>query len=409
LNPGAKTSNYPADCTVDDCLITETGLDEKQTAGVDIDIAARITVRHCSIYGVPRAGINIGTGYFGGHLVDGCDVFDTVQETEDHGSFNSWGRSRYWWTQGGTPGQLRALVALDAVEPITLKNSRWRCDKGWDIDLDDGSSNFVITHNLLLHGGLKLREGFLRKATGNIIVGNSLHPHCWYPNSGDVFRNNIVFGPYRPAGGMPVTRWGDSIGGNIFTSSEGDRQRFSSVGCDTDSVVADPQFMNPALGDFRVRPGSPALAAGFENFRMDQFGVQDPRLRALARTPVIPLVPIHPDASPVDREATRNKIQWYDAEVRDIEGEEFSAYGVTRESGGIMVVDLSATSPAAASGLLRGDLIRSVNGQSVASVGALASLLDGLPDATPLRVDVIHSNQSEGSLILTIGVQSPKI
>jgi hypothetical protein len=203
-----------------------------------------------------------------------------------------------------------------------------------DIDLDDGSSNFVITHNLLLHGGLKLREGFFRKATNNVIVGNSLHPHCWYFNSGDVFRNNIVFGSYRPAGGMPVTHWGKSIGGNIFTSSEADRQRFSSVGCDSDSIVADPLFVDPAAGDFRVRPQSPALTAGFENFRMDQFGVQEPWLRALARTPVIPVVLIHPDTSPADPAATRSRIQWYDAEVRDIEGEEFSAYGVTRDSGG---------------------------------------------------------------------------
>ena len=300
LAPGAKTDNYPADCLVDDCLIENLGLEEKQVAGVDIDIAARITVRHCSIYDVPRAGINIGTGYFGGHLVDGCDVFDTVQETQDHGAFNSWGRSRYWWTEGGTPDQLRSLVKLDAVEPTTLRNSRWRCDHGWDIDLDDGSSNFIITDNLLLHGGLKLRDGFYREASNNVIVNDSLHPHVWYPNSEDVFEHNIVFGAYQPAGGMPMTRWGRAIGRNLFTSSEADRQRFASVGCDLNSVVADPLFVNAAAGDFRVRPGSPALAVGFRNFPMDQFGVQRPELRALARTPAIPAVRIHPDLRPVD-------------------------------------------------------------------------------------------------------------
>lgn len=409
LTPGAKTSNYPADCIVDDCLITGTGLDEKQTAGVDIDIAARITVRHCSIYDVPRAGINIGTGYFGGHLVDGCDVFDTVQETDDHGSFNSWGRSRYWWTSGGTPEQLRALATLDAVAPSTLRNSRWRCDKGWDIDLDDGSSNFVITHNLLLHGGLKLREGFLRTATNNVIVGNSLHPHCWYPNSGDIFRHNLVFGAYRPAGGMPVTHWGDSIGRNLFTSSQADRLRFASVGCDADSIVADPQFVNAAAGDFRVRPGSPALAVGFENFPMNQFGVQRAWLRALARTPAIPSVQIHPDQSMPGPAAAQREIRWYDAEVRDLAGEEFSAYGVTRGSGGIVVVAVSPVPPAAASGLRRGDLIRSVNGQPVGSVAALAAFLSGLPDDAALRVAVIHVDQSPDTLMVRGGVQSPTL
>jgi len=42
---------------VDDCLIHETGRVEKQTAPVEIDLAQSITIRHCSIYDVPRAGI----------------------------------------------------------------------------------------------------------------------------------------------------------------------------------------------------------------------------------------------------------------------------------------------------------------------------------------------------------------
>ena len=94
--PGPKSDNYPADCRVEGCLITNNGRVEKQTAGVAIDMAARITVSHCSIYGSPRAGINIGDGCWGGHVIEYCDVFDTVLETGDHGSFNSWGRDRYW-------------------------------------------------------------------------------------------------------------------------------------------------------------------------------------------------------------------------------------------------------------------------------------------------------------------------
>lgn len=73
-----------------------TGSDEKQTSPVHISMSHKITVRHCSIYDVPRAGINISEGTFGGHLIEHCDVFNTVLETGDHGSFNSWGRDRYW-------------------------------------------------------------------------------------------------------------------------------------------------------------------------------------------------------------------------------------------------------------------------------------------------------------------------
>ena len=94
--PGPKTDDYPADCLVDDCLIYRTGRFEKQTAPVQISMSMSITVRHCSIYDVPRAGINICDGCWGGHTIEFCDVFDTVKETGDHGSFNSWGRDRYW-------------------------------------------------------------------------------------------------------------------------------------------------------------------------------------------------------------------------------------------------------------------------------------------------------------------------
>src|SRR5229473_3833105 len=86
LTPGPRTADYPAECLVADTLIYQTGQVEKQTAPVEIDIARAITVRHCSIYDVPRAGINIGDGCWGGHHIDHCDVFDTVKETGDHGS-----------------------------------------------------------------------------------------------------------------------------------------------------------------------------------------------------------------------------------------------------------------------------------------------------------------------------------
>ncbi len=66
------------------------------------------------------------------------------------------------------------------VKPNIIRNSRWRCDHGWDVDLDDGSSNYEIYNNLFLNGGLKLREGFHRRVWNNITVNNALHPHVWY-------------------------------------------------------------------------------------------------------------------------------------------------------------------------------------------------------------------------------------
>ncbi len=250
------------------------------------------------------------------------DIFNTVLETGDHGSFNSWGRDRFWDPQIAEVNRQVAnnpvLPRLDVVKPIILRNNRWRCDHGWDVDLDDGSSNYEIYKNLMLNGGLKLREGYGRIVTNNIFVNNTLHPHCWFDNSGDVFRNNIVMTAYRPAGGMPNGKWGKEVDYNLFACSEKDRLRFVSHGCDQHSIVADPGFLNPANGDFRVRPDSPALRLGFQNFPIDEYGVVSPRLRAIAKQPKIPIVDIRLDFEvPSGKEMV---YQWRQALIRNLEG-----------------------------------------------------------------------------------------
>ncbi|MCX6953730.1 MAG: PDZ domain-containing protein [Verrucomicrobia bacterium] len=397
--PGPRTNNFPADCLVEDCLIYLTGRVEKQTAGVNIDLAQDITVRHCSIYDVPRAGINIGDGCWGGHVVEFCDVFDTVKETGDHGSFNSWGRDRYWrpkiaevndWVR-----QVPDLPRLDAVKPVTLRNNRWRCDHGWDIDLDDGSSFYVITNNLCLHGGIKNREGYGRLVENNIMIGSGYHPHAWFAASGDVFRRNIVSLEYRPARMTPPP-WGQEMDRNLWhqpgaTTAPTTRLQQQS-GRDEHSLVADALFVDPSTGDYRVKPGSPALALGFVNFPMDQFGVRPPKLKALARTPVLPN-PQSAAPAAIARDTTVRR--WRDASVRNIaDAGEMSAYGLPGVTG-VLVLDLPAGSPLASAGLQKGDVILAVNDTKIAEVSQLPAPASG----NSLRVGVSR-NQKE--LTLTV-------
>jgi hypothetical protein len=285
--PGPQTDDYPADCLVEDCLIERTGRVEKQSAPIEIAMAQGITVRHCSIYDVPRAGINIGDGCWGGHLIEFCDVFDTVKETGDHGSFNSWGRDRYWGLKDVdlnalAKNGLRDLPRLDTVKPIILRNNRWRCDHGWDIDLDDGSSNYRIENNLCLNGGIKLREGFDRVVENNIVVANSFHPHVWHQGSDDIFRRNIVFTDYQP---IKVPKpWGQECDFNLWhqpgkLAPSPALALQAQSGRDEHSLEADAKFLDPSHGDYRVADDSPALKLGFKNFPMDQFGVQSQKLK----------------------------------------------------------------------------------------------------------------------------------
>jgi len=374
--PGPKTGNYPADCLVDDCLIHLTGRVEKQTAGVEIDLAQGITVRHCSIYDVPRAGINIGDGCWGGHVIEFCDVFDTVKETGDHGSFNSWGRDRYWRPNIGEVNawvrQVPDLPKLDAVKPIVLANNRWRCDHGWDIDLDDGSSFYIITNNLCLHGGIKNREGFGRVVENNILVDGGYDPHVWYDESGDIFRRNIMWTDYRPAN-MHRPPWGGDMDFNLLqnygaATNAPATQLQQQSGRDEHSIVADAQFIDPAHGDYRVKNGSPALALGFANFPMDQFGVKKAKLKAIARVPQLPQPKMPAPASAVRKAAP---VTWLGASVRNIADEgEMSAFGLPGVTG-VLVLDIPAESALAKAGLRKNDVILSVNGGKTVDTAAL--------------------------------------
>lgn len=396
--PGPKTENYPADCVVDDCLIRRIGRVEKQTAGVQISMARRITVSHCSIYECPRAGINIGDGCWGGHVIEFCDVFDTVLETGDHGSFNSWGRDRFWGLMNAPAQQLADLAKLDAVEPTIIRNSRWRCDHGWDIDLDDGSSNYHIYNNLLLHGGLKFREGYHRIGENNIIADNSFHPHVWYSNSEDVFRRNIVFTNYRPIRvGKP---WGRLVDYNLLhkpdaAETEPATSLQAQSGRDEHSIVADAMLVDSAHGDYRIRSESPARSLGFINFSMDQFGVRSPRLRAMARAPVTAATHVATDKStPV--------VTWLGATATSLTTiEQASAAGVALQTGGAMLVEVPAGSPAAKADLRTGDLITGLADHRINNVDDLLLAMKGMKNGSIVPIQIVR-DQSKQTLKISI-------
>ena len=51
--------------------------------------------------------------------------------------FNSWGRDRFWRSDHLTATQEAVdadpnLPFLDAVKTTVIRDSRWRCDHGWD-------------------------------------------------------------------------------------------------------------------------------------------------------------------------------------------------------------------------------------------------------------------------------------
>jgi hypothetical protein len=401
LQKGPRSVNYPGPCLVEDCLITRVGRVEKQSAPIQISMALDITVRHCSIYEVPRAGINISEGTFGGHLIEHCDVFETVLETGDHGSFNSWGRDRYWLLEDADMDAINkeeeeaaddGLPLLDMVRPIVIRNSRWRCDYGWDIDLDDGSSWYEIYNNLCLAGGIKLREGFYRLCENNVMVGNTLHPHVWFKGSRDTIRRNIVWTEYMP---IHVPKpWGRECNWNLL-HVPGAWEPMPAVRLqeqsarDSASITGDAMFVDPSSGDFRVREGSPALGLGFVNFTMDQFGVRKPSLKLLARTPRLPQTGDKPGESG----RLPQHAKWGNCKVKNVVGMgEVSAAGLPSESG-VWIETIPFGSWQNEHGFQIHDVIADINGRTVDTVDDLLSLYEAALPGNVFEVTVFRGQK----------------
>jgi hypothetical protein len=406
---GSANDNYPSDCMVEDCLITRVGRYEKQTAGVQISMSENILVRHVSIYDVPRAGINIGEGAFGGHIIEYCDVFNTVLETGDHGSFNSWGRDRFWSPDIRKTAQEVSKnprwVDLDMADPNIIRNSRWKCEYGWDVDLDDGSSNYLIYNNLMLSRGLKLREGYNRIVTNNIMINNGLHPHVWYPNSGDVFKHNIVFKAHQPAvmnrGIAADGHWGKELDYNFYVATESEMRKFSINGCDRNSINGDPLFVNPQKGDFRVQENSSALKMGFVNFPMDKFGVQHPTLKAIAKSPEMPVVKIDIKTD-IDSEIQK-KYSWFGASLHTPVGDELSAYGVNFSDGGVALIHLPENSDAAKLGFMSGDLIQEINKVKIKNISDFIQVVNTSKSQSNYEIHFIRNQVKSTKTIHKMG------
>ena len=317
--------NFCFECRAENNLIHDCGIFGKQIAGVYISRAKRISVAHNKIYNMPRAGICIGDGTWGGHIIEYNHIHETCRETGDHGPFNAWGRDKYWClAQSHSPYINRRShdikgVLEDAMEPVIVRHNFFKEDAGWGLDLDDGASNYEIYNNLCVGVSLKLRKGAYRTIYNNIWVNGANSPcfHVGNDNNHDRYFRNITvmsikamkpendlnfamgasYGELYTLIAPPASSpWLEEIDFNCFyndigefiarvqTRAESDfeddwkdvglkmeKKRYTfaewrALGFDQHSVFADPMFMDAEGGDYRLKPESPAIKLGFVSF-----------------------------------------------------------------------------------------------------------------------------------------------
>ncbi len=300
---GPVSEDYPRDIRISNNEISNIGIYEKQSSGVNLSIASRISILHNTIYTSARSNINVNDGSFGGHEIAYNDVFDSQRETLDHGPFNSWGRDRFWSVPRynasgedgdrireylGEDGKLYDITKLDAYQTTNIHDNRFHHQKGaphsWGIDLDDGSSNYRIYNNLCLGIGIKLREGFDREVFNNIIVDGKLEIHVPYAKARDAIYSNVIVAK-SPWGFAGIDKerlnaaeynlhhnwyfnFDDTI---VFPKEHALHEEKGSF--DSSSIQGiDPCFQDPHKNDYTIRNEETREAMGFVNFPMNQFG-----------------------------------------------------------------------------------------------------------------------------------------
>jgi len=316
---------FPDECVVHNNHMHHLGEYNTQVAGIFLACCQKTLVSHNDIHDVPRAAVLVHDPTWGGHIIEYNKLYDTCQDSVDHGPFNSWGRTRHWcYNQShgpDFPSHPAGNVKDDALYTTVIRYNYLedRDRRNFGVDMDDGTCNYHIHHNLLVGCPIKFREGTDCLAENNIVIDSGIATRIDTPyehNTNKFIRNIVVLRKDMGLGesycvspedarrhfyhAMQCPLEGpllEKIDNNVFWSdlgefkacvtpgSNGKRpgkgleteilslEEWQQRGYDVHSIFADPMFVDPDNGDYRVGPESPALELGFENFDMDKFGL----------------------------------------------------------------------------------------------------------------------------------------
>jgi hypothetical protein len=212
------------------------------------------------------------------------------------------------YTLGPSPG---TTVSNNVIHDVYSYDHYGR--GGWGLYNDEGSSEIVLENNLVYRtktGGYHQHYGRENVVRNNIFaysMDGQLQRSRVEKHLSFTFENNLV---YWNEGGLFHGRWGDAnvlLRKNLYWDASGQPVRFEeqslaewqAAGKDAGSIVADPRFVDPAHGDFHLRPNSPAARIGFKPFDYARAGVYGtPEWIALARSVTYAPVEFAPEPPP---------------------------------------------------------------------------------------------------------------
>jgi hypothetical protein len=183
---------------------------------------------------------------------------------------------------------------------------------GWGIYPDEGSTDLLIENNVVYR---TKSAGFHQHYGKNNLIRNNIFA---FGREAQIMRTraeehlsftlerNIVFWDEGPLLGSNWSENNYRLNRNLYWQVQGrpfnfagmSLQEWQAKGQDVNSVIADPLFVAPEKGDFRLQPGSPANKIGFEPIDILKAGRQD-RSKPTRRPPAFssppPPQPIYQD------------------------------------------------------------------------------------------------------------------
>jgi len=334
VGPLRSVRLYPIYNQVEHNHIHHCGVFDQCIAGVFLGLSDSNVIGHNLIEHMPHHGINLGNSQYGRNVVEYNEIRHTCLRTSDNGAINVWGEDPEGHIQKAVERSahvIRYNLIVDThgwhlndkgvlAPSVWLKEATEAATHG--IYLDNFASNCFVCGNILVRSGstgIYIQGGKNNIVENNIVVdvGNLSHLGGWWqpqmgePSfmTGNRFCRNIF---YRTHGNPPVIfrhigyrtePLSDAIGwsdynlffsqvSGAFTITESTSFLFPELptewpkikvirleewqkeGFDTHSLIADPRFVDPAAGDYRLRPDSPALALGFVPIPVERIGIR---------------------------------------------------------------------------------------------------------------------------------------
>lgn len=266
---------------VDNCIVSHGGRVHAPGVAVWIGASPFNAVTHCEISDFYYTGVSIGWvwGYSGSMAQGNTLAFCRIRKIGQKALGDMGGL----YTLGTSYGTRIANNVIHDVDSYTYG--------GWGLYPDEGSEGIVLENNLVYdtkdasfhqHYGKDnvLRNNILAFSREGQVAVTRPEPH----RSLIAERNLILWDrgeTFTKYNGTKSEKAKIEWKGNVWWKTSGEPVTFNgktfaqwqAKGNDAGGLVADPLFADPAKRDFRLKPGSPAVKAGFVPFDISAAGV----------------------------------------------------------------------------------------------------------------------------------------